>query len=163
LSTGFRLRRAGAADGAAVAGIAEAVRYRPGSADGARGYLVYVRPAEEYATLFGRAETAAWIAEDESGRALGFLWCERRGEGEWYLEQIGIQPEARGLGVAAALHERMLAELSPARLECEIMHEPLRNERSRGFFLRQGWRCVGEKADGEFVWGRYAREDSRQF
>lgn len=155
---GFRLRRATATDGAAVAGIAEAVRYRPESADGKQGYLVHVRTADGYASLFRLPEISAWIAEDESGRALGFLWCDRRGEGEWHLEQIGIHPEARGLGIAAALHERMLEELRPARLECEIMHEPLRNERSRGFFLKQGWRCVGEKADGAFVWGRYARE-----
>jgi ribosomal protein S18 acetylase RimI-like enzyme len=160
---GFRLRRATATDGAAVAGIAEAVRYRPESADGAQGYLVYLRTAEGYASLFSLPEIAAWIAEDECGRALGFLWCDRRGEGEWHLEQIGIHPEARGLGVAAALHQRMLEELRPARLECEIMHEPLRNERSRGFFLKQGWRWVGEKADGPFVWGQYAREDSPPF
>lgn len=156
------VRRAGEGDGARIAGVAEAVRFRTGQADGRAGYLVYVLTAEEYAEKLRAPEAAGWVAEDETGRTLGFVLCERESEGCWYLDQIGIDPGARGLGIGAALHAAVVEELKPARMECHIMHGPVRNERSRGFFLTQGWREEGEEDAAPFVWGRYGWEASAE-
>ena len=158
MSPGLRVRRAGAADGEAVAGVAESVRFHPGTADGGVGYLVYIQTAAEYAVTLGRPGAASWVAEDESRGILGFLWCEPMESGAWYVEQIGIHPDARGQGLAAALYDRMVQDLQPLRLECEIMHAPLLKSRSQHFFEQRGWLCVEEKRDGDFVWGRYAWE-----
>lgn len=58
--------------------------------------------------LVSRADAATWIAE-ENGRLAGFAivqWEREAGEGIAYLQTIEVLPDARGLGVGAALLAR---------------------------------------------------------
>lgn len=151
------IRRATPADGAAAASVAESVRYRPSSADPAQGYLVHVRTPDEYAALFAQPSSAAWVALGPSGEPLAFLWAALRDPDSrfWYIEQIGVHPAVRRLGLAPSLLATLHRELKPSRLECQIMHAPLRNQRSLAFFTRHGWTLLAEDPDPPFLWGRY--------
>jgi ribosomal protein S18 acetylase RimI-like enzyme len=158
LSAQFEVRRAAPPDAGFIAGIADSVRFRPGEADANRGYLVYIDSPAGYAERLSQTDGAAWLVLDAAGHALGFVLCKLQEGGAWYVDQIGIHPTARGLGIGPALLQAAIGELKPGRMECHIMHAPLRNERSRKFFTSQGWREVAEEEDPPFVWGRYAWE-----
>ena len=167
------IRKARVEDAAAMSAVAESVRYREGDADPSRGYLVFVGTPGEYAARLDGSDTS-YVAEFD-GRVIAFLLTsyspeetaahieaeevEGRifGGGALLIDQIGVSPEARGQGAAAMLYERMLSELKPPRMTACIMHWPLKNSRSIGFFAgRCGFRCIGEYHEGNgFLWGIY--------
>ncbi len=169
----MEIRRAVAEDASGIAEVARSVRYRAGEADPRQGYLVFVGTPGEYAARLVDNNTS-YVA-DEDGRILGFLLMSESagdtathteadgvevmvfGEGALLVDQIGVCPNARERGVAAQLFARMLAEQKPTRLTASIMHGPLCNRRSTGFFAgKQGFRCIGEYHEGHgFLWGLY--------
>ena len=55
------------------------------------------------------------------------------------------------------MYERMVEELKPARITACIMHWPLKNTRSIGFFEGKcGFKCIGEYHEGfGYLWGIY--------
>lgn len=185
MGSAVTIRKARLKDAAGIAAVAESVRYQRGAADGAQGYLVYVGKPEDY---LGRLKDdyLCFVAEKD-GEVVGFVMAsgwkrntathveaaavEERifGEETLLVDQIGVKPEARGLGIAPALFEKVkrvaTQGVSTRRMTASIMHGPVRNERSIGFFAgRQGFRCVGEYHDGSgFLWGIYEwKEDGTQ-
>ena len=109
------------------------------------------------AGAYSPAQLAAWAAgpEDvhdwaerlagqitivaEVGEAVaGFMTLGHDG----HLDLAFVAPEAKGTGVAAALHDRILAEAAArgiARLTTEASHL------ARRFFLKQGWREIASQ------------------
>ncbi|GAB4368452.1 MAG: hypothetical protein OHK0021_11620 [Bryobacter sp.] len=150
----IRVERIGPEAAAAVAAVAESVRYRKETADGQKGYLVFVGTEEEYRERLSREGDLFWGAW-RGEELVGFLICTDFGEAV-LVDQIGVSPKARGLGVAAKMMERLHEERRPAMLFASIMHRPQRNERSISFFTgRWGFQCEGEYEEEGFVWGRY--------
>jgi ribosomal protein S18 acetylase RimI-like enzyme/uncharacterized damage-inducible protein DinB len=167
------IRNAVVSDAAAIAAIAESVRYSQADAIPARGYLVFVGTPEEYAARLEN-NTSSFVAEAD-GKAIAFLLTTYDtgdtathiegdavrtrifGDNALLVDQIGVSPDARGLGAGTKMLERMLADVAPSRATACIMHWPLRNERSVGFFEgRCGFRCIGEYHEGNgFLWGIY--------
>jgi GNAT superfamily N-acetyltransferase len=160
-------------DGAALSSIAESVRFAPGTADGRQGYLVYVGTPEEYAARLAGA-SAGYLALWD-GKAVGYLLVTPSagdtathagseavmarvfGEGTWLVDQIGIREEGKGKGIGVAMLGRFFSEMAPQRATAVIMHGPMRNERSIGFFAgKNGFRCIGEYSEGDgMFWGVY--------
>ena len=167
------IRKARVEDAVAMASIAESVKYREGDADPSRGYLVFVGTAEEYSDRLDGTDTS-YVAELD-GKVIAFLLTsydsggtasnveaeevERRvfGDSALLIDQIGVSPTARGLGAAARMYERMVEELKPNRMTACIMHWPLKNSRSIGFFEGKcGFQCIGEYHEGfGYLWGIY--------
>lgn len=82
------------------------------------------------------SEEITIVAERDSA-VVGFMTLGRDG----FLDLAFVLPEAMGTGVAAALHDRILAEAEArgmTRLTTEASHI------ARRFFLKQGWRDLGE-------------------
>jgi len=167
------IRRAVVQDAEAIAAIAESVRYREGDAIPAHGYLVFVGTPQEYATRLADISTS-FVAELD-GKVIAFLLSSFSsgntatqiiddevqtrifGEDALLIDQIGVSPDARGLGAGSLMLERTFSAAKPTRATACIMHWPLRNERSIGFFAgRCGFRCIGEYDEGNgFLWGIY--------
>ncbi len=160
------IRKARVEDGVAIAAIAEAVRYRAGEADPTKGYLVFVGTPEEYSRrLEGNA--SSYVAEVE-GKVVGFLLTTQSSDdtathiasslifsdNALLIDQIGVLPEVRA---AAPMFALMVAEVQPKRMTACIMHGPLFNQRSVGFFRGKcGFQCIGEYDEGDgFLWGIY--------
>ncbi len=167
------IRQAKTSDAAAIAAIAESVRFDPRRAEPNAGYLVYVGSPEEYAERLEHSETSYVVEKD--GKTIAFLLTTAApgltathadtdavlarlfGEGTMLVDQIGVLPSARGLGAAPEMFAQFLREAKPRRLTASIMHGPMRNARSLGFFTgRFGFRCIGEYAEGDgMFWGIY--------
>ncbi|MFN9458248.1 MAG: GNAT family N-acetyltransferase [Acidobacteriota bacterium] len=159
--------------GAGVAAVAEAVRFRPETARGSEGYLVYVASAAEYARRLGGS--AYSVVAVEEGRVVGFLRALGSGEADWSVEhgamagglplegyvlidQIGVLPAYQGLGLAQKMLDAVAGRSGAARMGAMILHAPLRNARSLGFFTgRKGFVLVREAAEPPFVWGYYEK------
>jgi GNAT superfamily N-acetyltransferase len=165
-------------DAAAIHHIAETVRFRPASARSEDGYLVHVRSVEEYATLL--AQSGHCFVYESDADVHGFLialrgdWLARSGSctddastammlregsaGLLLIDQIGLLPLAAGKGVAQQLLAAALASGTFHRATAAIMHQPVRNARSIGFFHgRQGFALLGESAEPPYVWGIYEK------
>ncbi len=177
----LQIRKLVVDDAAELSAIAESVRFAPPTADARQGYLVYVGTPEEYAARLAGASTgylALW-----HGEAVGYLLVspsagdtathagseavlERVFGGDtWLVDQIGIRGEGKGKGIGAAMLERFFGGIKPKRATAVIMHGPMRNERSIGFFSgKHGFRCIGEYSEGDgMFWGIYEwKEDSSQ-
>ena len=169
----MQIRKATALDAPGIAEVAESVRFRPGQADPRQGYLVYVGAPEEYAARLEQNEIS-FVAE-ENGRIQGFLLMSEAagdtatqagtdaveallfGAGAMLVDQIGVRPKTSGRGVASLMFAAMMEHLKPSRLTASIMHGPMRNSRSVGFFEgKQNFGCVGEYHEGHgFLWGVY--------
>lgn len=168
-------------DAAEMTAIAGSVRFAGAAADPRQGYLVFVGKPEEYAARLA-GESSGYMALWE-GRPVGYLLVTaspadtathagseevlRRifGQGSWLVDQIGVRAEGKGKGVGPAMWERFVAEVQPERVTAVIMHGPMRNEKSIGFFAgRNGFHCIGEYAEGDgFYWGIYEwRADGMQ-
>lgn len=121
-------------------------------------HAIFFRAVREgAAAAYSDAQRAAWAADPEmpadwprrladqvtvvaeaAGRPIGFMTLGRDG----HLDLAYVLPEAMGTGVAAALHDRLLAEaekLGLARLDTEASHL------ARRFFARQGWTVIAEQ------------------
>lgn len=164
---------AGVEHGAGVAAVAEAVRFRPETARPADGYLVYVASPEEYARRM--AGSAYSVVAVDGGRVVGFLRAVGSGEADWsaehaamagglplegyvLIDQIGVLPAYQGLGLAQRMLDAVVGRSGALRLGAMILHAPLRNARSLGFFTgRNGFALVREVAEPPFVWGYYEK------
>lgn len=149
----IEIRPATPDDAAGIARVAEALRYRPDTADGSLGYLVNVHSAEEYRRRIEQAECAL-VACSPEGIA-GFLLMTR-----WHshhlLDQMAVLPAMTGQGIGQRLYEALLEALKPQHMIAEVMHHPVLNQRSRDFFAkRNGWALVREVPEREFLWGLY--------
>lgn len=77
------------------------------------------------------------VVAERASQVVGFMTLGRDG----FLDLAFVLPEAMGTGVAAALHDRILAEAEArkiTRLTTEASHI------ARRFFIKQGWRELGE-------------------
>jgi hypothetical protein len=169
----LEIRKLTVGDAAEMSAIAESVRFAGAASDAKQGYLVYVGSAEEYAARLAGASSgylALWgaspvgyllvtaSAEDTATHAGSEEVASRIfGEGSWLVDQIGVRALGKGKGVGPAMFERFLAEAQPKRVTAVIMHGPMRNEKSIGFFGgRYGFRCIGEYSEGDgMYWGIY--------
>ncbi len=169
----MQIRKATELDASGIAEVAESVRFRPGQADPRQGYLVYVGTRAEYAARLA-GSSVGYVAE-ENGRIQGFLLLSHMagdtathastagveallfGGGAFLVDQIGLRPKASGQGVAGRMLTMTIEDLQPSRLTASIMHGPLRNIRSTGFFQgKRGFHCIGEYHEGQgFLWGVY--------
>lgn len=177
----MEIRRARVEDAQAISRIAESVRFNPESADPKRGYLVFVGKPEEYAARLAGNE-CSYVAV-ENGEVVAFLLAMPTAEnaathvvsdgaeallfggGAVLVDQIGVDLNSRGKGVGAAMYSRLLEEHHPARMTASVMHGPVKNLRSAGFFSgRCGWKCIGEYTEGfGLMWGIYEwKEDGTQ-
>lgn len=167
------IRKATPADAAAISAIAESLRYKAGEAVPSKGFLVFVGTPEQYAARLTANDTS-FVAE-LNGKVVAFLLTaaspgdtathaedeeviRRTFEGSALLvDQIGVSAEAKGQGSAAQLLDAVLTHVKPSRMTASIMHWPLRNDRSIGFFSgKNGFRCIGEYHEGNgFLWGIY--------
>jgi ribosomal protein S18 acetylase RimI-like enzyme len=111
----------------------------------------------------------------EEGRVVGFLRALGSGEADWSVEhgamagglplegyvlidQIGVLPAYQGLGLAQKMLDAVAGRSGAARMGAMILHAPLRNARSLGFFTgRNGFVLVREAAEPPFVWGYYEK------
>ncbi|MCX6612795.1 MAG: GNAT family N-acetyltransferase [Acidobacteria bacterium] len=164
------IRKARVEDGVAIASIAETVRYRAEDADPTKGYLVFVGTPEEYSRRLEGNDTS-YVAEVD-GKVVGFLLTTLSSEdtathiasslifsdNALLIDQIGVLPEFRA---AAAMYSLLVAEVKPKRITACIMHGPLFNQRSVGFFKGKcGFQCIGEYDEGDgFTWGIYEWKD----
>lgn len=81
-----------------------------------------------------------WLAEDESGRALGFMGCA-----EGRLEMLFVLPTNRGKGTGKALLHYAITE--QAVREVDVNEQ---NPQATGFYLHCGFAVVGRSPlDGE--------------
>jgi GNAT superfamily N-acetyltransferase len=148
---GVRIRRAGPADAAAVAGLSlEIVRFdahfgcvveRPGTDGALRRYA---------STLLARPQPWAWLAERD-GTPVGMVTAERPAEAAWishmaglapaaYLGQMFVTPGERGHGVANALVARLHEEIDAADVAVTLLHYEQVNPLSGPFWSRNGYR-----------------------
>ncbi|MFO0503920.1 MAG: GNAT family N-acetyltransferase, partial [Acidobacteriota bacterium] len=153
--------------------VAVAVRFRRETAGGCEGYLVFVASAAESARRLGGS--AYSVVAVEEGRVVGFLRALGSGEADWSVEhgamagglplegyvlidQIGVLPAYQGLGLAQKMLDAVAGRSGAARMGAMILHAPLRNARSLGFFTgRNGFVLVREAAEPPFVWGYYEK------
>jgi hypothetical protein len=164
------IRKARVDDAAAIASIAETVRYRAGEADPSKGYLVFVGSPEDYSRRL-TGNSTSYVAEVD-GKVTGFLLTTQSsndtathvvgdevhakifGNNALLIDQIGVLP---GQHAASSLFDRLLMEVQPVRMTACIMHGPIFNQRSVGFFKGKcGFQSIGEYAEGDgFLWGIY--------
>jgi uncharacterized damage-inducible protein DinB/GNAT superfamily N-acetyltransferase len=169
----MQIRKATPADAAAISAIAESLRYKAGVAIPSKGFLVFVGTPAEYASRLEGNDTS-FVAELD-GEVLAFLLTAsnpgntathtdadevilRTFDGNALLvDQIGVSARAKGQGSAALLLDAVKTQVKPHRMTASIMHGPLRNERSIGFFSgKNGFHCIGEYHEGHgFLWGIY--------
>jgi ribosomal protein S18 acetylase RimI-like enzyme len=159
--------------GPGAAAVAEAVRFQPESARSADGYLVHIASAEEYSRRF--AASAYSVVAVADGRVVGILRAVGGEEEELtpesaslaahlpldgyvLVDQIGLLPAYKGQGLAQAMLDAVIARSGANRLGAVIMHGPVSNARSLGFFTgRNGFSLVRELSDPPFVWGYYEK------
>lgn len=164
---------AGPEHGPGAYAVADAVRFHPNSARSAEGYLVCIAEAEEYSRRFA-ASAYSVVAIDE-GRVVGFLRAVAGEEPELssesavlashlpltgyvLVDQIALLPAYKGQALAQAMLDEVFAKSRAQRLGAVIMHAPLRNARSVGFFTgRNGFSLVRELRDPDFTWGYYEK------
>ncbi|MCX6602823.1 MAG: GNAT family N-acetyltransferase [Acidobacteria bacterium] len=164
---------AGPEHGPGAYAVADAVRFHPDSARSAEGYLVSIAEAAEYSRRF--AASAYSVVAVEEGRVVGFLRVVAGEEpelspesaslashlplpGYLLVDQIGLLPAYKGQGLAQAMLDAVVFRSQPQRLGAVIMHAPLRNARSIGFFAgRNGFSLVRELRDPNFTWGYYEK------
>lgn len=77
------------------------------------------------------------LVAERDGQIIGFMTLGRDG----FLDLAFVLPEAMGTGVAAALHDRMLAEAEGRNLTRLTTEASLI---ARRFFIKQGWRDLGQ-------------------
>jgi ribosomal protein S18 acetylase RimI-like enzyme len=100
--------------------------------------------------FFVHFRDTSFVAEEEGGRIVGFL-CGFRSQtfaDEAYIHFVGVDPEARGGGVARTLYERFFAAVEP-RAVVRAVTSPA-NERSIAFHRALGFDVsrVDESYDG---------------
>lgn len=162
----YLIRRAEAGDAAGIRDVAANVRFQPGVADGAEGYLVGMFEVAEYEERLGRS-AGSMVAVDAEGRVVAFLLTDEAyrltvagASSEVVLiDQIGVRREAAGAGLGQRMMDAMTRVVRPERMAASIMHRPVRNAKSMRFFAeKNGFRYVGSEWDGEFEWGIYIWE-----
>jgi ribosomal protein S18 acetylase RimI-like enzyme len=159
--------------GPGAAAVAESVRFHLDSARSTEGYLLHVVSAEEYARRFA-ASAYSVVAVDE-GEVVGFLRAVGGEEAELspqyaeltaplpltgylLIDQIGLLPAYKGKGLAQQMLDAVIARSGASRLGAVIMHGPVRNARSLGFFTgRNGFSLVRELSEPPFEWGYYEK------
>jgi len=164
---------AGPEHGPGAFAVADAVRFQPDSARSAYGYLVFIAEAEEYSRRF--AATAYSVVAVDEGRVVGFLRAVAGEEPELtpesaalashlplpgyvLVDQIGLLPAYKGMGLAQAMLDAVVLRSQPKRLGAVIMHAPLHNARSIGFFSgRNGFSLLRQLQDPYFTWGYYEK------
>lgn len=160
---GYNIRRVEAADGVLLAALARQVAYRPESADGSQGYLVFQGTPAEYAERIA-ASPYSVVAEGPDGPGAYLLTSRQDAYGETHegfvlVDQICVTPGAQGHGLAQQMLDRIRVETAARRVGALIMHGPVRNERSLRFFRTlNGFVLRDELPEKEFVWGYYERE-----
>lgn len=154
----FRIVRATTDHAAGVRAVFQAVQFHADSAQGTEGYLVLEFSEDQYARHFSAPNAVAYVAVDDAGTVVGFLWAVLQSrEVDCYIEQIGILPAWKGAGVAAALYDELMRNDDPLTLGCTIMHGPVANLRSQSFFKKRHFQLVSETEEPPFVWGHYER------
>jgi ribosomal protein S18 acetylase RimI-like enzyme len=83
----------------------------------------------------------------EKTHIVGFLGWKENFEnvpGSWYLEQITIKKELRGMGIGKKLLEHFMAQYK-SQFSVIYGHIQTHNERSQNLFLHSGWSIDEEK------------------
>ena len=157
-----------------AAAVAESVRFHAASARSTDGYLVHIATPEEYARRF--AASAYSVVAVDDGAVVGFLRAVGGHEAELapeyaeltapqsldgylLIDQIGLLPAYKGQGLAQQMLDAVIARSHAGRLGAVIMHSPVRNARSLGFFTgRNGFSLVRELSEPPYVWGYYEKQ-----
>lgn len=160
--------------GAGAATVAQTVRFQPDSARSTDGYLVHIATPEEYARRF--AASAYSVVAVNDGAVVGFLRAVGGEEAELaphyaeltaphsldgylLIDQIGLLPAYKGRGLAQQMLDAVIARSGARRLGAVIMHGPVRNARSLGFFTgRNGFSLVREFSEPPYDWGYYEKQ-----
>jgi GNAT superfamily N-acetyltransferase len=91
----------------------------------------------------------AWIAE-HGGELAGFAIIDVADASVWALF---VSPSAEGMGIGAALHERMLQDARAGGIE-RLTLATAPDTRAERFYRERGWTEVGRTAAGELKFER---------
>jgi predicted GNAT superfamily acetyltransferase len=176
-------RRALASDAPAIAVLAKQLQLQAGDdIDHAvsHGFLVFAKPEEAYQNRF-TASRYCIVAEQE-GEITGFLVAHDRVEldalgsdlgymqslkeylfglpySHWvYIDQIAVSANSQHQGIGQQMHDYLCNQSPKSVIIAGVTHMPVPNERSLGFFTRNGHILKKELQEGEWLCGMYVRE-----
>lgn len=78
---------------------------------------------------------------------------EQRGPGEWYLQSIAVDAQARGLGVGSLLFEDAIARARAAGAGRLVLDVETRNTRARALYERLGLRVESTSGKARLAGG----------
>lgn len=175
-------RRAATEDAPAIAELASTLQLRAGDDIGhavSHGFLVFAKPQEAYELRF--AVSRYCIVAEEEGQIVGFLIAHDQAELEalgehlgymqtlkeylfglpyahWiYIDQIAVDSHHQHKGIGQKMHDFLSANAPDSVLVAGVTHMPVPNERSLGFFTKNGHVLSRELQEGEWLCGMYVR------
>ncbi len=109
---------------------------------------VYPFPREvvrqRWAAEMADAEIGVYVCTDEAGSITGF--AARRGD---EVLHFGTAPRTWGSGLAASLHDALLASFPESVTHCRL-RVFAENGRARRFYEKLGWTCTGKVTRSTF-------------
>lgn len=178
-------RQATAEDAPAIAALAKQLQLRAGDdIDHAvsHGFLVFAKPEEAYRNRFTSSQYC--IVAEQEGEIAGFLVAHDTAELDalgselgymqslkeylfalpyphWvYIDQIAVSADFQHKGIGQQMHDYLCVVAPESVLIAGVTHMPVPNERSLGFFTKNGHILKKELQEGEWLCGMYARENS---
>jgi len=176
-------RRAATEDAPAIAELASTLQLRAGDDIGhavSQGFLVFAKPREAYELRFAVSQYCVVALEEE--QIVGFLIAHDKAELEalgsnlgymqtlkdylfslsyphWiYIDQIAVDSNFQHKGIGQKMHDFLFANAPDSVLIAGVTHMPVPNERSLGFFTKNGHMLKKELQEGEWLCGMYVRE-----
>ena len=99
---------------------------------------------QRWAAEIADAEVSVYVCTDEVGSVTGF--AARRGD---ELLHLGTAPRTWGSGLAATLHDALLASFPASVTHCRL-RVFAENGRARRFYEKLGWTCTGDVTRSTF-------------
>jgi ribosomal protein S18 acetylase RimI-like enzyme len=97
------------------------------------------------------------VAVDTKDAVIGFGRIYHRLDGQSTIHEIGLEEAHQGKGLGRALMERMI-RLAKARRQDFVLVKTLEEGKSRGFYRKLGFRCIGQEMAKVRMLKLYRRE-----
>lgn len=103
--------------------------------------------------FFGRCFSNTFFVYEEEGKIVGFIvgFPNTAKPGEFWLYQVGINPEFRGKGIGSKLFARLIGQAKSEGYKCMRSHFKFENKHSRALHEKFGMKICGEDDRGWFV------------